>query len=380
MSVQEEVSTTSGLTSALRTWRSVSVVALLCITSVGGAQESDRRTREIDALAWRGEFTSVDAALSAGRKIVVIDGDQILRLALTGDAELVLREGDGPLELRSPRRLFAFRGDSMLVAGKDESILMVLSPDGAPVRRVSVGSLSTGTNWLRTLRGVASDGKLLYVSPRVTNPRVDSAGLLLVNPERKSVAVVATISYPSPGGTRDQAVLLPSGNLVVFRAGAQALEVIDPEGRRLQTVALPAQTRVLTAAERARATSVAENAKTRVDSMVQRMEPKVRGVVREAAYGALLRTTAATVPAYAENSLIALSRDIVALARVPGPRQTDRVYDWYDVQSGRMGQFTLSGRYRIVGSSARGVALARFTEPDDFLQVAVLTLQSLLTP
>lgn len=217
--------------------------ALLCAARGGDAQQGSRLNRAVEALLWRGELTSVEAALSVGSAILVIDGDQLRLLKSSGEGSVVVREGDGPLELRAPRRLFDFRGDSSLAAGKDESVLVVLSPSGSPVRQISVRELSIGKNWLRTLRGVSSDGKLLYVSPRLANPRVDSASLLVVDPARASVTSLGSLWYPPPGGVRDQVVLMSSGTLVVYRADTSSLEIHSPQGRRVQAIALPARAR-----------------------------------------------------------------------------------------------------------------------------------------
>lgn len=110
------------------------------------------------------------------------------------------------------------------------------------------------------------------------------------------------------------------------------------------------------------------------------MDPKVRGSAQAGVSTALSRTSSAPVPAYAENSLIALSRDVVAIARFADPSQSEIVYDWHDVRLARIGQIRMSARYRIVGSSRHGVVLAQFAKPDDFMQLAVIPLSSLLKP
>lgn len=136
----------------------------------------------------------------------------------------------------------------------------------------------------------------------------------------------------------------------------------------------------VTSAERARAEAGARDAQTRVDSLLQKMDPKVRGSAQAGVSTALSRTSSAPVPAYAENSLIALSRDVVAIARFADPSQSEIVYDWHDVRLARIGQIRMSARYRIVGSSRHGVVLAQFAKPDDFMQLAVIPLSSLLKP
>ena len=54
-------------------------------------------------------------------------------------------------------------------------------------------------------------------------------------------------------------------------------------------------------------------------------------------------------------------------------------YDWVNVRTGAMGSFMLPAAMQVVCAGPRGVALMRVTMPDGEMQVATVSLATLLS-
>ena len=85
------------------------------------------------------------------------------------------------------------------------------------------------------------------------------------------------------------------------------------------------------------------------------------------------------VPAYTPGSLVALSEELVAMIRSRERGVSEAHYDWVNVRTGAMGSFMLPAAMQVVGAGPRGVALMRVTMPDGEMQVATVSLATLLS-
>ena len=125
----------------------------------------------------------------------------------------------------------------------------------------------------------------------------------------------------------------------------------------------------------------------RVERQLPR-KSRIMAAVRQAAMSASITTpsSAATgnlssgdVPAYTPGSLVALSEELVAMIRSREHGVSEAHYDWVNVRTGAMGSFMLPAPMQVVGAGPRGVALMRVTMPDGEMQVATVSLATLLS-
>ena len=133
------------------------------------------------------------------------------------------------------------------------------------------------------------------------------------------------------------------------------------------------------AAEKKQMDAAAAMAKARMDSMVQQMDPKVRAMMAESTSAATGNLSPGDVPAYTLGSLVALSEELVAMIRSRERGVSEAHYDWVNVRTGAMGSFMLPAAMQVVGAGPRGVALMRVTMPDGEMQVATVSLATLLS-
>ncbi|MEI6738715.1 MAG: hypothetical protein WCK74_00240 [Gemmatimonadaceae bacterium] len=382
-----------------RLWRSGAMAAAIALSAWPSAPMSARllaqpasatvptgRDRALDALPWRGDLSMVKAAIPLATGLLVLDGDEIHLIRPNGSDTKVVREGDGPLELRKPKALFPYRGDSVLAVGNDASVVLVLTPTGAPARTMMLREVRSA---LMAPRGSSRAGALSYLAPRMGQQVVDSADVVLVDPDRKQSRTVTALWQPGVstsgklsrnlGKPTDEALLTGSGVLVVYRVTGQRLELFDATGARIRQLTMPGRPRERSAAEQKQMDAAAAFAKARMDSMVQQMDPKVRALMADAMSATTSNMMAGEVPAYTPGSLVALSEEVVAMVRSHERGVSDAQYDWVHLRTGAMGSFALPAAVQVVGAGPRGVALARVTMPDGEMQVATLSLAALLS-
>jgi len=335
------------------------------------------RDQSLDALPWRGELSIVKAAIPLATGMLVLDADEIHLVRLDGSEAKVVREGDGPLELRKPKALLPYRGDSVLAVGSDATVLLVLTPAGAPARKMLLREFTSARTILMAPRGSSSAGALGYLAPRFGQQVVDSADVVLVDPDRKQWRTLTTVWQPSAstngtlsrnlGKPSDEALLTGAGVLAVYRVTGQRLELFDATGVRTHQLTLPGRPRERSGTEQKQMEAAAAFAKARMDSVVQQMDPKLRNM------------TSGDVPAYTPGSLVALSEEVVAMVRSRERGVTDAHYDWVNIRTGAMGTFMLPAAMQVMGAGPRGVALVRVTMPDGAMQVAARSLAALLS-
>jgi len=270
-------------------WVTRVMVAMCALPAMLSAQSASAGSnRSLDALPWRGELSMVKAAIPLAAGLLVLDGDEIHLIRPDGADSKVVREGDGPLELRKPTALLPYRGDSVLAVGSDPSVVLVLTPAGAPARKMPQRDVR---NMLMVPRGSSLAGAVGYMVPRFGQQLVDSAEVVLVDPDRKQSRRVTTLWHPGMstsgklsrnfGKPTDEALLTGSGVLVVYRVAGQRLELFDATGARTRQLTLSGRPRERTAAEQKQMRAAAAMAKARMDSMVQQMDPKVRAMMAE---------------------------------------------------------------------------------------------------
>lgn len=342
--------------------------------------------RSLDALPWRGELSMVKAAIPLAAGLLVLDGDEIHLVRPDGADSKVVREGDGPLELRKPAALLTYRGDSVLAVGSDPSVALVLTPAGVPARKMLQRDVR---NMLMVPRGSSRAGVVGYMVPRVGQQVVDSAEVVLVDPDRKLSRTVTTLWQPGMstsgkmsrnfGKPMDEALLTGAGILVVYRVAGQRLELFDATGARTRQLTMSGRPRERSAAEQKQMDAAAAMAKARMDSMVQQMDPKVRAMMADVMSTTTGNLSSGDVPAYTPGSLVALSEEVVALIRSRERGVAEAHYDWVNVRTGAMGSFMLPAAMQVVGAGPRGVALMRVTMPDGEMQVATVSLATLLS-
>jgi hypothetical protein len=347
------------------------------------------RDQSLDALPWRGELSIVKAAIPLATGMLVLDADEIHLVRLDGSEAKVVREGDGPLELRKPKALLPYRGDSVLAVGSDATVLLVLTPAGAPARKMLLREFTSARTILMAPRGSSSAGALGYLAPRFGQQVVDSADVVLVDPDRKQWRTLTTVWQPSAsthgtlsrnlGKPSDEALLTGAGVLAVYRVTGQRLELFDATGVRTHQLTLPGRPRERSGTELKQMEAAAAFAKARMDSVVQQMDPKLRAMMADAMSSAIGNMTSGDVPAYTPGSLVALSEEVVAMVRSRERGVTDAHYDWVNIRTGAMGTFMLPAAMQVVGAGPRGVALVRVTMPDGAMQVAARSLAALLS-
>jgi len=347
------------------------------------------RDQSLDALPWRGELSIVKAAIPLATGMLVLDADEIHLVRLDGSEAKVVREGDGPLELRKPKALLPYRGDSVLAVGSDATVLLVLTPAGAPARKMLLREFTSARTILMAPRGSSSAGALGYLAPRFGQQVVDSADVVLVDPDRKQWRTLTTVWQPSAstngtlsrnlGKPSDEALLTGAGVLAVYRVTGQRLELFDATGVRTHQLTLPGRPRERSGTEQKQMEAAAAFAKARMDSVVQQMDPKLRAMMADAMSSAIGNMTSGDVPAYTPGSLVALSEEVVAMVRSRERGVTDAHYDWVNIRTGAMGTFMLPAAMQVMGAGPRGVALVRVTMPDGAMQVAARSLAALLS-
>jgi hypothetical protein len=368
-------------------WVTRVMVAMCTLPAMLSAQSASAGSnRSLDALPWRGEFSMVKAAIPLAAGLLVLDGDEIHLVRPDGADSKVVREGDGPLELRKPTALLLYRGDSVLAVGSDPSVVLVLTPAGAPARKMLQRDVR---NMLMVPRGSSRAGAVGYMVPRFGQQLLDSAEVVLVDPDRKQSRTVTTLWHPGMstsgklsrnfGKPTDEALLTGSGVLVVYRVAGQRLELFDATGARTRQLTMSGRPRERSAAEQKQMDAAAAMAKARMDSMVQQMDPKVRAMMAEITSAATGNLSSGDVPAYTPGSLVALSEELVAMIRSRERGVSEAHYDWVNVRTGAMGSFMLPAAMQVVGAGPRGVALMRVTMPDGEMQVATVSLATLLS-
>lgn len=164
-------------------------------------------------------FTSVTGAieLPAGR-LLVADGLERTIRVVDFERQVAVhvgREGAGPGEWRSPSRLFAFVGDSIVMDDYANSRLLVIDPHGTPGRsfRLQASLISARA----TLIGIDRRGQFFLSIDRIdpTAPRGTSGIVDIVrfNQETARVDTVVTISVSKE---RSGARSLPDGRVELY--------------------------------------------------------------------------------------------------------------------------------------------------------------------
>jgi hypothetical protein len=229
-------------------------VALLAGIAPGLAAQQVRRLGAPD-LEYAEPFTSLVALreLSDGRVVVTDPQDKVLAIVnlATGAVTPIGREGAGPGEWRSPSRLLPLPGDSTLVQDPPNGRLMIVAPDGTPVRTF------TPSGGRGTLRFTDGRGRLYYQEPSF---RTGFGGAVM--PEDSSAVVrydmatqvhdtvafaqvvktkppVRTPGRPVligvvPFGAADDWAVLPDGRLVLVRVADYHVEIVSPDESRVR--------------------------------------------------------------------------------------------------------------------------------------------------
>ncbi len=373
-------------------WRTQwAAVAMICIPGQLLAQGSLPLRRALDGVRWAGEFSAVVSAQPLRSGIIVIDGREVRQTTPSGGDRQTVRTGDGPREVRAPRQLMAYRGDSVLVAGQDQRVLLVISPTGEPVRTMSLRSLGSSTAPLQTLVGSTATGQLLYLAPDLSRASVDSAALMLVQPDGSSARRIGSLWYRLPGAggagsmetgacadQHDQALLLSTGMLVVFRCHDVALDFYREDGAPIRRVLLPHKPRKLNSAENQLDKEISEKFLKDLESRMARLGPKARQLMLDAARDAAQKKSAIQPP-YESRGLMALSAEVLVMQRTPEPQQSTILYDWVNARTGQVGQLTLPDNMMIMGASRQGVVLARMSASDNLVQLGVVPAAALLS-
>jgi hypothetical protein len=370
------------------------VCVLANVTGVTG-QAPKNRAQRLTSAVWRGELIAATAAIPISTGIVAVDGaaKEVIVLGV-GEPRTVMVNGEGPQQVVAARQAFGFRGDSLLVAGRDPKRLVVLSGSGMPTRSLNLSHLETSKVWLKALHGADASGRLLYVSPRLAKGTTDSATVLVVNAITETVDTLGALWYPPPVGLRpnepardlgpnterDQVVLLESGLAVVYRASQVRLDVIDLSSKRvIRQVPLPGRARALTKQERATLERGMKAAESKMDSLVRRTDPELRKSLGGSLGAAIRAGVPSMFPAYDKAGLVGVSADVALIVRSASPKEEAMTIDWVNVRTGKVGSFSLPSKYAIVGGSHGSIVLARFTS-DDIAQLATVQLRDILQP
>lgn len=157
------------------------------------------------------------------------------------------RSGDGPTEYRSIGGLFPFRADSLLLEDPAARSVLVLAPDGTPVRKLAFGQMGAGL----TLAGGDETGAV-YLTQRTSlgTERAPAESLVVYRWSPPAGVLVRAVtlatsgdltltqveavgahgqsrismSIPNPFGWNDVVIPQPSGGVLVLRAHGMTLE------------------------------------------------------------------------------------------------------------------------------------------------------------
>ncbi len=182
-------------------------------------------------------------------------GRALIRLHVaTGAADTLGSEGSGPGEYRQPGDVFAFRGDSSLLADFGTGRLLVVGPDGTLGRAISMVQEGDDGQPLLLLPRAADARGRLYVQPvyrgSLGEVRPDSAPLLRWDPDAGRVDTLARLlieerrefSGRLPGMRRGAVVpvwaspvdawtLTADDRVAIARAVPYRLEILDDGAR-----------------------------------------------------------------------------------------------------------------------------------------------------
>lgn len=199
----------------------------VALSAAGHANAQDIR----DLGARTGEapdpFTSVAGVfeLRDGRVLVADAGEKTLQVVdlRRGIATQVAREGGGPVEFRSPGRLFAWAGDSVAMYDRTARRLLILDGTGKPVRSLQLTqslSFAPRPPSRNDVRFVDQRGRVYAQSAAIPvampgKPVPDSTPLVRFDAARSSVDSIASLKI-------SDLVQRPDGDVVSVSLGAVA--------------------------------------------------------------------------------------------------------------------------------------------------------------
>jgi len=185
----------------------------------------------------------------------------------TGTTRDVATEGAGPANIRLPMGLVPIRGDSTFAIDYGNNRLLVLAPDGRPVRTWVLEQPGRLFN-----RGYDASGAILYAVPGWSEgPNAlsnDSVRIVRWRPGSDELTVAAVVQgtrmrvdrspsmeprIPIVGfGSQDSWVMSSDGEIIVVRATPYRVDHIGADGRIRSGPAQPVTTRPITTADKRR--------------------------------------------------------------------------------------------------------------------------------
>jgi len=313
-------------------------------------------------------FTRIAAIreLSDGRVIVVDDREQRLELLdfRTGDSRSLARRGRGPLEFASLGPLLPTRADTSLLVDVANSRLLVLGPQGRPVRSVSIGSAVTQviTGGLAAPSAVDSLGRLYDARAATNSGTAVIRRFAHVGAQPETIATIATINArarsantettvlvrtATPYHDRDEWGVARDGTVMIARAEEYRVDVVGTDGRLTRGTPIPHRRHRITAEDRA-------------------------------AYMDRLRATMAKAgvnvdipePAFPEYKPVFMGPVLIApnyqawIQLTPERPNRALVHDVVDATGRRIQQVRLPERMRIVGFGSNAIYVVRRDEFD----------------
>jgi hypothetical protein len=347
-------------------------------------------------------FTTItDLRVLRDGRLIVTDARegtvQLLDLA-SGRATPIGRQGAGPREWGRPGPLLPLPGDTTLMLDVINRRVLVLAPDGRPVRTEPAGD--EDLLWQGTIGGVDASGRVLLVlERRSADPTGSSTGVAdVVRFDRRTrrADTVGTLLRPKgertaarmlgngmmqlatnlPLAARDLAVLSPDGRVILVRAQPYRLEFVAPTGARQSGPVAEAPRVPVTRAEQ----EAFLRQQVRPGAIIIRGGPS-----GEAPTGGAPRPRA---PAITADQFKAMMEPDMTWPRVLPPFRDDAarvapdgrvwvlrtraasdpvpVYDVFDGTGRVVERVALPPRTRLVGFGARALYLAR-TDADDLV-------------
>jgi hypothetical protein len=374
--------------------QTLAVTALLCAIQNIAAQQVATRTYAKPDIEYAEPFSQIVGLreLSDGRIIVADSRDKLLQLIdlKGGTPKKIGREGSGPGEWGGLSRLLALPGDTTVMPDPRNSRLLVIAPDGTPVRTVSPSSTSAnggaiviGGGGLLNSRMTDTRG-LLYAQDNsfsfagaatrpdtalivrfdlrtLTSDTIGSVKLPPAGPARRSTSAGTTISASAaiPFSPIDAWAVLPDGRLVIARSGDYHLEIVSGKGTRTIGPRVPFTPIPIGAAEKQ---AYLDNQKRNAAGR----QLTVNGVTAAAPPPAEPSEWPATMPPFLANALFASPSGETWVLRTRPSSDPVPTLDVFNGEGRMIARVVLPRSTTILGFGARSLYLAR--TDDDGLQ------------